>query len=251
MAAVVTLKNISKFYHTENGETEALRSIDITVEEKEFVSIIGPSGCGKSTVLSIIAGLEEKSGGSLLINAGKGKAPIGYMLQQDHLFPWLTVRQNAFLGLDIRKERTKEAETRVDKLLSRYGLNEFKNKYPHELSGGMRQRAALIRTLATNPSVLLLDEPFSALDYQTRLSVSDDIHAIIKNENKTAILVTHDISEAISMSDRIIVLSKRPATVKNIYKIELSGENSPIMRRKAPEFSGYFQALWEELNENE
>lgn len=251
MAAVVTLKNISKFYHTENGETEALRSIDITVEEKEFVSIIGPSGCGKSTVLSIIAGLEEKSDGSLLINAGKGKAPIGYMLQQDHLFPWLTVRQNAFLGLDIRKERTKEAETRVDKLLSRYGLNEFKNKYPHELSGGMRQRAALIRTLATNPSVLLLDEPFSALDYQTRLSVSDDIHAIIKNENKTAILVTHDISEAISMSDRIIVLSKRPATVKNIYKIELSGENSPIMRRKAPEFSGYFQALWEELNENE
>ena len=159
--------------------------------------------------------------------------------------------QNAFLGLDIRKERTKEAETRVDKLLSRYGLSEFKNKYPRELSGGMRQRAALIRTLATNPSVLLLDEPFSALDYQTRLSVSDDIHAIIKNENKTAILVTHDISEAISMSDRIIVLSKRPATVKNIYEIKLSGENSPIMRRKAPEFSGYFQALWEELNESE
>ncbi len=251
MAAVVTLKNISKFYHTENGETEALRSIDLTVEEKEFVSIIGPSGCGKSTVLSIIAGLESKSGGTLDINAIKGKAPIGYMLQQDHLFPWLTVRQNAFLGLDIRKERTKEAENRVDKLLNRYGLNDFKDKYPRELSGGMRQRAALIRTLATNPSVLLLDEPFSALDYQTRLSVSDDIHAIIKSENKTAILVTHDISEAISMSDRIIVLSKRPATVKNIYKIELSEKNSPIMRRKAPEFSGYFQALWEELNENE
>lgn len=251
MAAVVTLKNISKLYHTENGETEALRNINIIVEENEFVSIIGPSGCGKSTVLSIIAGLEEKSSGALLINAGKGKSPIGYMLQQDHLFPWLTVRQNAFLGLDIRKERTKEAETRVDSLLNRYGLGEFKNKYPRELSGGMRQRAALIRTLATNPSVLLLDEPFSALDYQTRLSVSDDIHAIIKNENKTAILVTHDISEAISMSDRIIVLSKRPATVKNIYEIKLSGENSPIMRRKAPEFSGYFQTLWEELNEGE
>ena len=251
MAAVVTLKNISKFYHTENGETEALRNIDITVNEKEFVSIIGPSGCGKSTILSIIAGLEDKSNGSVLINAGKGKSPIGYMLQQDHLFPWLTVRKNAFLGLDIRKERTKEAEERVDSLLARYGLIDFKNKFPYELSGGMRQRAALIRTLAINPSVLLLDEPFSALDYQTRLSVSDDIHAIIKNENKTAILVTHDISEAISMSDRIIVLSKRPATVKNIYSIELSGENSPIMRRKAPEFSGYFQALWEELNESE
>lgn len=251
MAAVVTLKDISKFYHTENGETEALRSVNFTVEEKEFVSIIGPSGCGKSTVLSIIAGLEDKSGGSININAGKGKAPIGYMLQQDHLFPWLTVRQNAFLGQDIRKERTKETEKRVDTLLKRYGLYDFKDKYPGELSGGMRQRAALIRTLAIDPSVLLLDEPFSALDYQTRLSVSDDIHAIIKSENKTAILVTHDISEAISMSDRVIVLSKRPATVKNIYKIELSGENSPIMRRKAPEFSGYFQALWEELNDLE
>ena len=251
MATVVTLKNISKFYHTENGETEALRNINIAIEEKEFVSIIGPSGCGKSTVLSIIAGLEDKSEGSVLIQTNKNKAPIGYMLQQDHLFPWLTVRQNAFLGLDIRKERTKEAEKRVDNLLNRYGLGEFKDKYPNELSGGMRQRAALIRTLAINPSVLLLDEPFSALDYQTRLSVSDDIHAIIKNENKTAILVTHDISEAISMSDRVFVLSKRPATVKNIYSIKLSGENSPIMRRKAPEFSEYFQALWEELNECE
>ncbi len=251
MAAVVTLKNISKFYHTQNGETEALRNINFTVEEKEFVSIIGPSGCGKSTVLSIIAGLEQKSDGEINIKKQDSNCRIGYMLQQDHLFPWLTVRQNAFLGLDIRKERTSEAEKRVDKLLERYGLKEFKNKYPYELSGGMRQRAALIRTLAINPSVLLLDEPFSALDYQTRLSVSDDIHAIIKEENKTAILVTHDISEAISMSDRIIVLTKRPASVKNIYNIELSGEGSPIMRRKAPEFPTYFQALWEELNEDE
>lgn len=251
MAEVVTLKNISKFYHTENGETEALRSVNFTVDEKEFVSIIGPSGCGKSTILSIIAGLEQKSGGEINIKAQGANSRIGYMLQQDHLFPWLTVRQNAFLGLDIRKERTNEAEKRVDDLLKRYGLDEFKNNYPCELSGGMRQRAALIRTLAINPSVLLLDEPFSALDYQTRLSVSDDIHAIIKEENKTAILVTHDISEAISMSDRVIVLSKRPAVVKNIYKIELSDKGSPIMRRKAPEFPVYFQALWEELNEVE
>ncbi len=250
MAEVVSLKNLSKFYHTPTGETEALRDINFSVAEKEFVSIIGPSGCGKSTVLSIIADLEKPSGGKVEINSADNNPNIGYMLQQDHLFPWLTVRQNALLGLEIRKEKTKEAEARVDALLKQYGLYSFINKYPLELSGGMRQRAALIRTLAINPSVLLLDEPFSALDYQTRLSVSDDIHRIIKSERKTAILVTHDISEAISMSDRIIVLTSRPAKVKEIYTINLSAENSPIARRKAPEFPEYFQALWEELNDN-
>ncbi len=248
MAEVVTLKNISKFYHTLAGETEALRDINFSVAEKEFVSIIGPSGCGKSTVLSIIAGLENASGGEVTHSSGNNKTHIGYMLQQDHLFPWLTVRQNALLGLDIRRERTKEAEKNVDSLLKQYGLDHFKNSFPFELSGGMRQRAALIRTLALDPSVLLLDEPFSALDYQTRLNVSDDIYKIIKKEGKTAILVTHDISEAISMSDRIIILTHRPAKVKNIYSIKLSAENSPIARRKAPEFSKYFQVLWEELN---
>ncbi len=250
MAEVVTLKNLSKFYHTPSGETEALRDINFSVAEKEFISIIGPSGCGKSTVLSIIANLEKPSGGEIKINSTNGKQSIGYMLQQDHLFPWLTVRQNALLGLDIRKEKTKESEDRVDKLLKQYGLYNFKNKYPLELSGGMRQRAALIRTLAIDPSVLLLDEPFSALDYQTRLAVSDDIHRIIKSEGKTAILVTHDISEAISMSDRVIVLTHRPAKVKNIYNIKLSSVDSPIERRKAPEFSNYFQTLWEELNDD-
>lgn len=250
MAEVVTLKNISKFYHTLAGETEALRDINFSVAEKEFISIIGPSGCGKSTVLSIIAGLEKASGGTVTHTSGN-KTHIGYMLQQDHLFPWLTVRQNTLLGLDIRREKTKDAENYVDSLLKQYGLENFKNSYPFELSGGMRQRAALIRTLALNPSVLLLDEPFSALDYQTRLKVSDDIYKIIKKEGKTAILVTHDISEAISVSDRVIVLSNRPAKVKNIYTIKLSAEDSPIARRKAPEFSKYFQVLWEELNECE
>ncbi len=248
MAEVVMLKNLSKFYHTPGGETEALRDINFSVAEKEFVSIIGPSGCGKSTILSIIAGLEKPSGGQVTILSGNNKTDIGYMLQQDHLFPWLTVRQNALLGLDIRKEKTKETEKRVDVLLKQYGLENFKNRSPIELSGGMRQRAALIRTLAIDPSVLLLDEPFSALDYQTRLTVSDDIYRIIKKENKTAILVTHDISEAISLSDRVIVLTNRPATVKKIYDINLSASASPIARRKAPEFSTYFQLLWEELN---
>ena len=251
MAEVVVLKNLSKFYHTSSGETEALRDINFSVAEKEFVSIIGPSGCGKSTILSIIAGLERPSGGEVNILSGNSQTNIGYMLQQDHLFPWLTVRKNAFIGLDIRKERTKEAENKVDILLNKYGLDAFKNRSPGELSGGMRQRAALIRTLAIDPTVLLLDEPFSALDYQTRLNVSDDIYKIIKKEGKTAILVTHDISEAISVSDRIIVLTHRPATVKKIYDINLSAENSPIKRRKAPEFSKYFQVLWEELNGNE
>ena len=249
MAEVVKLTNIRKFYHTQSGETEALRNICFSVDEKEFVSIIGPSGCGKSTVLSIIAGLEKPSGGIVTIG-DKKNSKIGYMLQQDHLFPWLTVRQNALLGLDILKERTQEKTARVDRLFDRYGLYAFKDKYPAELSGGMRQRVALIRTLAIQPSVLLLDEPFSALDYQTRLAVSDDIYRIIKNEGKTAILVTHDISEAISMSDRIIVLSGRPSTVKNVHNITLSGDPTPIQRRKAPEFSRYFQLLWEELNEN-
>ncbi len=255
MAEVLRLQNISKFYHTKNSETQALKSVSFTVEENEFVSIIGPSGCGKSTVLSIIAGLERPSGGSIYINGekadGKTCRHIGYMLQQDHLFPWLTVKQNAVLGLEIRHEKNKKTESYTDKLLQQYQLDGFKKAYPAHLSGGMRQRAALIRTLAVDPSILLLDEPFSALDYQTRLSVSDDIHGIIKGQKKTAILVTHDISEAISMSDRVIVLSHRPATVKNIYEIKLSGKNSPIARRKAPEFPVYFQKLWEELNENE
>lgn len=251
MAEVVTLKNLSKFYHTPSGETEALRDINFSVSEKEFVSIIGPSGCGKSTVLSIIAGLEKPTDGQIKILSGNNKTDIGYMLQQDHLFPWLTVRHNTLLGLDIRKERTKDAENKVDNLIKQYGLENFKNSFPNELSGGMRQRAALIRTLAIDPSVLLLDEPFSALDYQTRLAVSDDIYKIIKKEGKTAILVTHDISEAISVSDRVIVLTNRPAKVKNIFNINLSAPDSPIARRKAPEFSKYFQLLWEELNGNE
>ena len=248
MAEVVVLNNLSKFYLTPGGETEALRDISFSVREKEFISIIGPSGCGKSTVLSIIAGLEKPSSGQVTILSKNNKTDIGYMLQQDHLFPWLTVRQNALLGLDIRKEKTKESEARVDFLLKQYGLDNFKNRSPIELSGGMRQRVSLIRTLALNPKVLLLDEPFSALDYQTRLTVSDDIHKIIKKEGKTAIMVTHDISEAISVSDRVIVLTNRPAKVKKIYDISLSATSSPIARRKAPEFPKYFQLLWEELN---
>lgn len=255
MADVLKLQNISKIYHTSEGETQALEDISFSAGEDEFISIIGPSGCGKSTILSIIAGLIKKTDGSIFICGKeveeKVHSSLGYMLQQDHLFPWLTVRENAYLGLEIQKKKTKENLEYVDGLLRQYGLEKFLDAYPRQLSGGMRQRAALIRTLALKPKILLLDEPFSALDYQTRLYVSDDIHSIIKKTKKTAILVTHDISEAISMSDRVIVLTKRPAKIKSIHKIALSGKQNPISRRKAPEFSGYFQTLWEELNEDE
>ena len=254
MGALIELKNIGYSYHTLSGETGAIKDISFSVEEGEFVALVGPSGCGKSTLLSIIAGLLAPETGTIVVNNPDGSLHyprIGYMLQQDHLFPWLTVKQNALLGLDIRHEKTKEKEAYVEALLRQYELESFSDALPSQLSGGMRQRAAIIRTLAVNPTVLLLDEPFSALDYQTRLTVSDDIHSIIKSRKKTAILVTHDISEAISMSDRIIVLSKRPARVKNIYNIVLSGKQNPISRRKAPEFSAYFQKLWEELNDDE
>ena len=217
------------------------------MQEGEYISIIGPSGCGKSTLLSIIAGLESKTSGETYIN---GK--IGYMLQKDNLLEWRTIYNNVLLGLEIQKSNTKENVDYVIKLLKKYGLYEFKDKYPMQLSGGMRQRVALIRTLAIRPNILLLDEAFSALDYQTRLMVTEDVYKILKNENITAVMVTHDISEAISMSDRIIVLSKRPAIVKNIHKIDFNMENrTPLNCREKPEFSKYFNLMWKELDEHE
>jgi len=241
---MVSLKDVSFNYHTLEGETQALKNISFDVYEGEFVGIIGPSGCGKSTLLSIISGLLKPSKGSVDVN---GK--IGYMLQKDHLFEWRNIWQNVLLGLEIQKSLTEESKKYVEGLLVKYGLGEFKNHYPNQLSGGMRQRAALIRTLALKPDILLLDEAFSALDYQTRLAISDEVYKILKYEQKTAIIVTHDISEAISMCDRIVVLSNRPAYVKKIYDIVLTCEDqSPIGRRKAPEFREYFNSIWKELD---
>jgi len=241
---MVSLKDVSFNYHTLDGETEALKNISFDVYEGEFIGIIGPSGCGKSTLLSIISGLLKPSYGSVEVN---GK--IGYMLQKDHLFEWRNIWQNALLGLEIQKSLTEESKKYVEGLLVKYGLGEFKNHYPNQLSGGMRQRAALIRTLALKPDILLLDEAFSALDYQTRLAISDEVYKILKYEQKTAVIVTHDISEAISMCDRIVVLSNRPAHVKKIYDIVLTCEDrSPIGCRKAPEFREYFNSIWKELD---
>lgn len=223
MASILEVKGIGKRYQNKDGEVQALKNVNFRVKPGEFVSIIGPSGCGKSTLLSIIAGLEEKSEGEIYIQNEKvtGVSPkIGYMLQRDCLLEWRTIFSNALFGLEVKGKKSKENIEYVESLLKKYSLYDFKDKYPSEISGGMRQRAALIRTLAVKPKILLLDEAFCALDYQTRIMVTNDIYQILRQENITALIVTHDISEAISMSDRVLVLSKRPGTIKDIYKID-------------------------------
>ncbi len=245
MNKILTIKNLKKIYHTKQGEVFAVDNFSFNLYEGEFIAIVGPSGCGKSTILSILAGLVKPSEGIINI---KKNYNIGYMLQNDSLFNWRTILNNCLLGLEIQNKVNNESKEYVINLLKTYGLGEFINSYPNTLSGGMRQRAALIRTLATKPDIILLDEPFSALDYQTRLRVSDDVYQIIKKENKSVIMVTHDISEAISMADRIIVLSNRPGTIKNIHNIKLSNKSNPIENRKAKEFSHYYDLIWKEID---
>ena len=270
---MLELNNVALNYFSKNGETSALKNITFKVNQGELVSIVGPSGCGKTTILSLISGLIKPSKGTVKINGEQVNSNLcGYMFQKDHLFDWRTIEKNVLLGIEIQKHNffnenkinlsllknyKKNLKLKNDyflknkeyalSLLDKYGLGDFKNKYPNQLSGGMRQRVSLIRTLALKPEILLLDEPFSALDFQTRLNLCDDVHHILKSENKTAILVTHDISEAISMSDRIIVLSSRPAVVKNIHTISLSAP-TPLLRREEPKFSSYFNEIWKELS---
>jgi NitT/TauT family transport system ATP-binding protein len=247
METILSINNLSKNYHTKNDEIEAILDFSLDVKKGEFIAIVGPSGCGKSTILSILCNLEKKSGGSISYKHSK-EPIIGYMLQQDTLFPWRTILDNCLLGLEVNKSLTEESKKKVLNLLKKYGLSKFINHYPSSLSGGMRQRVALIRTLALNPDILLLDEPFSALDYQARLAVSDDVYRIIKENKKTVIMVTHDLAEAISMADRIVVLSKRPATIKNIYDIKLTNKSTPIENRKAKEFASYYEKIWKDLD---
>ena len=244
MNNILEIKNLSKKYHTKNGEIWAVKNFSTNIQENDFVAIVGPSGCGKSTILSILSGLEAKTDGNI-INHQK---IIGYMLQDDALFDWLTVLDNCLLGLKIQKKLTKENKKYVINLINKYGLKDFINSYPSSLSGGMRQRVALIRTLATKPDILLLDEPFSALDYQTRLSISNDIYTILKQEKKSIILVTHDIAEAISLCNRVIVLSKRPCIVKNSYNIELENNINPIENRKDSKFNYYYNLIWKDID---
>lgn len=255
MTNELVLKNISKTYQDDTGEVTAIKDFSYTFSNGDFVSIVGPSGCGKSTLLSIIAGLEKPSSGNVYLNnidITGTVTNIGYMLQKDYLLDWRTVYKNILFGLEIKNMLTDENKKYALKLLETYGLSEFANKYPSGLSGGMKQRVALIRTLATNPSCLLLDEAFSALDYQTRLDVTNDVYQIIKKEKKTAIMVTHDIPESISMSDKIIVLSKRPAIIKNVHNIFFDIKNkNPLNCREDSNFSKYFDFIWKELNSNE
>ncbi|GFI44876.1 carnitine transport ATP-binding protein OpuCA [Lachnospiraceae bacterium] len=246
---ILECKNICFSYHNLNGETRALTDISFQVDRGEFVAIVGPSGCGKSTLLSIIAGLLEPESGEIILSEQE-KNRIGYMLQQDHLLEWRTIWKNILLGPEISKTMTKEKEQLAIKLLSDYGLLKFKDKKPSELSGGMKQRAALIRTMVMEPGLLLLDEPFSALDYQSRLMVSADIGNIIRNSGITAILITHDLSEAISLADRILVLKRRPATIKRDIPVHLTlPEASPLGARNAPEFQELFSLLWKEISD--
>ena len=253
MIPILTLADISFSYHELTGETLALQDISFTVNPGEFIAIVGPSGCGKSTLLSIIAGLLIPENGNLLLNdtpLASSRSRIGYMLQKDHLFEWRTILGNVMLGLEIQKRSDAASKAKALELLKTYGLDAFADARPSQLSGGMRQRAALIRTLVLEPELLLLDEPFSALDYQTRLMVADDIWKIIKREQKTAILVTHDLSEAVSMADRVLILSSRPGRLVKDIPItfpELSAD-CPMNRRNAKEFKTYFNLIWKELN---
>ena len=252
MDQVLELKNIHYTYHTLDGETPALTDISFSLNNGEFVAIVGPSGCGKSTLLSLIAGLITPEKGLIKINGKylrESTTNIGYMLQHDELFEWRTIYHNVLLGLEVQHMLSAKTKARAHELLDIYGLKSFENSHPSELSGGMRQRAALIRTLVLEPDILLLDEPFSALDYQTRLTVGDDIGQIIRQEGKSALLVTHDLSEAVSLADRVIILSGRPASIRQTIPLIFDlGQDTPLSRRNSLEFKNYFNLIWKELN---
>ncbi|MBE6918635.1 MAG: ABC transporter ATP-binding protein [Ruminococcaceae bacterium] len=248
---IIQIRSAALTYQSADGEVEALRDISLHMAEGELCSLVGPSGCGKSTLLGAIAGLEKLDSGSILVDGQEvcGPSPrIGLMPQRDQLFEWKTIEDNVMLGLQVRRQDTPENRQRVMELLRRYGLAEFAHKRPGQLSGGMRQRCAMIRTLAVEPRILLLDEPFSALDYQTRLAVSADIHAILRREGQTALMVTHDIAEAVSMSDRVFVLSRRPAVVKTVHDLSPLRDLTPLQRRDHPSFHIHFNAIWKELD---
>lgn len=246
---ILRMDNVSLTYQTVERETKAIENISLSIEDGEFIAIVGPSGCGKTTILSIVSGLIKPSGGSVTL-MGKPVGPglnTGYMLQRDMLFEWRTIEKNVLLGPEVRHTLNEDVRKEAAELLKKYGLWEFRNHYPGQLSGGMRQRAALIRTLTLRPKLLLLDEPFSALDFQTRLSVCNDVHGIIKSEKKTALLVTHDISEAVSLADRIVVLSPRPCVVKKTFTVDIDAP-TPLKRRESADFSKWFDLVWKEVS---
>ncbi len=248
MADILELTHISKSFFTDKGTIEVLKDISFSLPAGKIIALVGPSGCGKSTVLNLISGLEQPTEGKI-VKLGK----LGYMFQKDNLLDWRNVYKNITLGLEISRQKNREDYCHIDALIEKYGLKEFRDYHPKELSGGMRQRVALIRTLTLNPDILLLDEPFSALDYQTKLTVQEDVYHIIRQENKATILVTHDITEAIAMADYVVVLTKRPARIKSIHKIDFfpNEERTPLRVRTSSDFKTYFDAIWKELNDND
>lgn len=250
MHKLVSISNLSLIYQSLKSETTALDNINLDIYKEEFISIVGPSGCGKTTILSLVAGIISATNGDIVV-AGKKPSPkdnlCGYMFQRDNLLPWRTIEKNIYFGLEIKHKNTKDRKKYALELCKKYGLSDFLKKHPSELSGGMRQRVALIRTLALKPELLLLDEPFSALDYQTRLELCDHVYEIIKKEHKTAILVTHDIQEAISMSDRIIVLSARPGKIKAVHDMNFDRNLTPFERRNTKESKEMFDIIWQEI----
>ncbi len=254
-APAVEMKAVTLRYYTPDQEVVAVADIDLDVRSGEFVAIVGSSGCGKSTLLSMIAGLTMPTQGHVRVNGRPVTAPsskVGYMFQRDTLLEWRTIRRNVTLGAEQLGLDRRASERRAELLLRRYGLGEFMDALPSQLSGGMRQRAALARTLCTEPDILLLDEPFSALDFQTRLSLSDEIVEILRQAGKTAILVTHDIGEAVSMAERVVVMSRRPGRIKAIHEIAYpsfgGARPTPFEARSCPEFNDYFAAIWDELD---
>ena len=246
MSKLLSIKKVKKNYNTINGEIEAIKDISFEVNEGDFIAIVGSSGCGKSTLLSIISDLDKVTDGEIIFY--KDNPIIGYMLQEDALFSHMTIYENIILGLRILGIDSKDNIDNAVSLLEKYDLIKFKDKYPRELSGGMKQRVALIRTLAIKPDLLLLDEAFSALDFTTRLSVNDDVYKIINGLNKTTIMVTHDLQEAIAMADYVVVLSKGPSIVKNVYKIDLDNKGLPTLNRKDNKFNYYFDLIYKDLD---
>lgn len=248
----VRVDGVSHYFVTRDMVVQALSGFSFQLRVGEFASLVGPSGCGKSTALGLISGLLAPTHGEVYVDNQPVRGPsrhVGYMLQKDLLMPWRTILQNVIYGLEIRKVPHSEARERGMQALKRYGLDAFANRYPRELSGGMRQRVAFIRTLILDPEIVLLDEPFSAVDFQTRLVLEEDVRTILQREGKTVLLITHDIGEAIAMSDRVIVMTGRPGRVKTEMNIELAtGHDSPLRARESPEFSSYFAEIWEELN---
>jgi len=247
MDKILSIEDLEKRYHTTNGEIFAIKNISLNVYPGEILGIVGSSGCGKSTLLNILADLDKPTSGKI----SNDDLEFSYMLQSDALLPWLTVIDNACLGLELKKQKNIENINHVRKLLIDFGLESFLNSYPSSLSGGMKQRVALVRTLATKPDIILLDEPLSALDYVTRLTITDDVFRLIKTSNVTAILISHDIAEVVSLCDRIVVLSKRPTEIKNIYEIKLEAPNLPSINRKDKNFIKYYEKIWRDLDKEQ